>query len=122
MHFLHRQGWLRMVSLEIAGKTVAVDIGSLYKGTYTVFLGGTDRDVQGIAKAMNMYHIESACNEGFSKIDFLCGDFHWKKLWHFDLEPLYKFVTPALIQEDQLEHALLVNNSVGLISREQSYA
>jgi len=122
MHFLHRRGWLRMTSLEIDGKTAAVDIGALYQGTYTVFLGGADREIPGVAKAINMYHIESACNEGFLKVDFLCGDFHWKKLWHLDPEPLYKFVTPALTQKDQFEHALSVNDSINLISREQSYA
>jgi len=57
----------------------------------------------------------------FLKVDFLCGDFHWKKLWHLDPEPLYKFVTPALTQKDQFEHALSVNDSINLISREQSY-
>lgn len=100
MHFLHRGGWLRMVSLQINGKTAAVDIGALYQGTYTVFLGGADREVPGIAKAINMQHIEFACNERISKVDFLCGDFHWKKLWHLDPEPLYRFVSPALSSED----------------------
>ena len=121
-HFLHREGLLRMVSLEIDGKTVAVDLGALYQGTYTVFLGGASPEFPGIAKAMNMYHIEFACNERVSKVDFLCGDFYWKKLWHLDPEPLYKFVTPALTQKDQFEHALMANNSINLISREQTYA
>ena len=38
---------------------------------------------------------------GFQEVDFLCGDFHWKKLWHLDPEPLFKFVGPALREEDQ---------------------
>ena len=104
VHFLHGSGWLRMVSLEIEGKTVAVDIGALYGGTYTLFLGGTDPEVKGVAKVMNMGHIEFACLERVSKIDFLCGDFHWKKLWHLDPEPLYKFVTPSLIHEEAYGH------------------
>ncbi len=101
MCFLQQRGWLRMVSLEIQGKTVAVDLGALWQGTYTVFLGGADREVPGVAKVMNMHHIEFACEKGISKVDFLCGDFHWKKLWHLDPEPLFKFVGPGLHIEDQ---------------------
>ncbi len=96
MYFLQQGGWLRMVSLEIQGETVAVDLGALWRGTYTVFLGGADRGFPGVAKTMNMHHIEFACEKGISKVDFLCGDFHWKKLWHLDPEPLFKFVGPAL--------------------------
>lgn len=101
MYFLFDKQWLRMISLEMGGKTAAVDIGALFGGTYTVFLGGTHPEFLGIAKVMNMHHIEFAFKEGFSKLDFLCGDFHWKKLWHLDPEPLYKFVTPALCAEEQ---------------------
>jgi hypothetical protein len=99
-HFLRRKGLLRMVSLQLNGRVAAVDIGAVYQGVYTVFLGGTHPDFLGVAKAMNMHHIVSACNEGFSKVDFLCGDFHWKKLWHLDPEPLYKFVTPHLVDSE----------------------
>jgi hypothetical protein len=99
IHFLHKNGWLRMISLEIMGKTVAVDIGSLYNGVYTVYLGGASRDFPGVAKVMNMYHIEYALQDRIFKVDFLCGDFHWKKLWHLTPEPLYKFVAPALVDE-----------------------
>jgi len=92
-HFLHQNGWLRMVSLDIKGKTIAVDVGAEFKGTYTFFLGGTDPECMGVAKVMNMHHLERACREKANKVDFLCGDFHWKKLWHLDPEPLYQFVT-----------------------------
>lgn len=95
MYFLYRRGWLRMVSFEIGGKTEAVDMGALYQGIYAVFLGGADPEIPGIAKAMNMHHIEFAFNERISKVDFLCGDFHWKKLWHLDTEPLYRYVSRA---------------------------
>lgn len=93
-----------MVSLEINGRIVAVDLGTLYRGTYTVFLGGTDLELPGVAKAINMYHIDFAFKKRLSKVDFLCGDFHWKKLWHLDPEPLYKFLTPALRTEHEAEH------------------
>lgn len=103
MRFLHDKGWLRMVSLEINGKLAAVDLGATFGETYTVFLGATHPDFLGLAKAMNMYHIEFACREGLKKLDFLCGDFHWKKLWHLDPEPLYKFVTCSIDSQDDME-------------------
>lgn len=100
LRFLSRNAWLRMVSLEIGGKTVAVDIAAVYRGTYVVLLGGTDPEFRGVAKAMNMQHLEFACEQGLSRVDFLCGDFHWKKLWHLDPQPLYKYVSPALKAEE----------------------
>lgn len=99
MSFLYRENMLRMVSFEIEGRTAAVDIGAVFNGTYTVFLGGTDREFPGIAKLMNMYHIHYAFKEKMSKIDFLCGDFHWKKLWHLEPEQLYTFRYPFLSSE-----------------------
>ena len=100
------KGWLRMMSLEIDGNTAAVDAGALFEGTYTVFLGGTHPDFLGVAKVMNMHHIEFACQQGIQKVDFLCGDFHWKKLWHLDPEPLYKFVSPSLRSEEKADQEL----------------
>jgi len=102
MYFLHEKEFLRMVSFEIHGCIAAVDIGALFNSTYTVFLGGTDSQFPGVAKAMNMHHIEYACTQKVMKLDFLCGDFHWKRLWHLDPEPLYRFVTPALRSEEEL--------------------
>jgi hypothetical protein len=102
MHMLAQRGWLRMVSLEIGGKTVAVDMGALFNNTLVVFLGGTHPDFPGVAKVMNMQHIEFACQHQVSKVDFLCGDFYWKKLWHLDAQPLYKYVSPALKSESRV--------------------
>ncbi len=96
MHYLYDRGWLRMISLELNGKTAAVDLGAVYRGTYTVFLGGVFSDFPGIAKVMNMYHVDYALKNRMFKLDFLCGDFHWKKLWHLDPEPLYRLVSPDL--------------------------
>jgi len=106
LRLLSRNGWLRMVSLEIGGKTVAVDVAALYRGTYVVLLGGTDPEFRGVAKAMNMQHLEFACEHGLSRVDFLCGDFHWKKLWHLDPQPLFKYVSPALRLEETLGHEI----------------
>ena len=65
-----------------------------------VLLGGTDPEFRGVAKAMNMQHLEFACEQRLSRVDFLCGDFHWKKLWHLDPQSLYKYVSPVLKAEE----------------------
>jgi hypothetical protein len=75
-------------------------------------LGGTDPEFRGVAKAMNMQHLEFACEHQLSRVDFLCGDFHWKKLWHLDPQPLYKYVSPALKAEE---------TAVTEVSSEESY-
>ena len=94
--FLNQKGYLRMVSLELEGKTAAVDVGALYNGVYTIFLGGVFSRVPCLPKAMNMHHIDYALKNRIYKVDFLCGDFNWKKLWHLDEEPLFKLVSPDL--------------------------
>ena len=99
--FLERNGWLRLVAMEVAGLTLAVDLAARFHGLYVPLLGGTHPDYRGVAKAMNMHHIEFAIAQGLSRVDFLCGDFTWKKLWHLDPEPLYKFVSPALREDLQ---------------------
>ena len=114
VRWLHRRGWLRMVSLDIKGRTAAVDLAAAFEGTYVVFLGGTHAEFPGVAKAMNMYHLEQACNQRFSRVDFLCGDFYWKKLWHLDPEPLYKFVSPSLKAPEHARQEMLEECDVAL--------
>jgi CelD/BcsL family acetyltransferase involved in cellulose biosynthesis len=101
MHFLHQHGWLRMISLQLGPETAAIDLSALFNSSYVVMLGGTHLQFPGIAKAMNMQHIEFACQNQVSKVDFLCGDFCWKKLWHLDPEPLHKYVSPGLKREHE---------------------
>lgn len=108
-HLLHRRKMLRMVSIEIDGTIAAVDLGALFRGTYSVFVGGTHQSFPGIAKLINRHHIEVSCKERLRKVDFLCGDFHWKKLWHLDAEPLFKFVSPDLIT-----HEMIIGSDVSL--------
>ena len=96
IRFLYQKGYLRMVSLELDGRTMAVDVGAIYNSVYTIFLGGVFSRVPGLPKAMNMHHIDYALKNRIYKVDFLCGDFNWKKLWHLDEEPLFKLVSPDL--------------------------
>lgn len=86
---LHQNGWLKMVTILVEGRPAAVDMGSVYKGAYTLIGGGTHADFVGIAKVINMFHIQRSCEEKYLEADFLCGDFLWKPMFHLTPRPLY---------------------------------
>ncbi len=83
------RGWLRMVTVVVDGEPAAVDMGSLYNGMLTMLAGGTSEKFPGIAKLINMHHITYACEQKLDSVDFLCGDFNWKTLFHLTPAPLY---------------------------------
>ncbi len=86
---LRGKGWLRMTSVFIDGQPAAVDMGCIRQGHYTLLAGGTEGDYPGIAKLINLHHIQRACAERVDLVDFLCGDFSWKTLFHLTQRPLY---------------------------------
>jgi len=88
--WLHARGLLRVTTVIIGGKIAAVDMGAVWNGTYTVLAGGTNGDFPGVAKLINFYHLERACQERIATVDFLCGDFNWKNRFHLTPRPLYK--------------------------------
>jgi hypothetical protein len=87
--FFARQGWLRVTTALVAGDIAAVDVGVLYRGVYSLMAGGTNPRFPGIAKLINLHHMHRACEERFHEVDFLCGDFNWKKMFHLQERPLY---------------------------------
>jgi len=56
-----------------------------------VLAGATEPEMQGIAKAINLFHIRWGCEARVDQIDFLCGDFGWKERFH--LEPRQLFIS-----------------------------
>lgn len=88
-NFLNDRGWLRFTTVMINGEPAAVDMGSIYRGVYTVMAGGTNSRYRGVAKLINLHHMQWACQQQLQRIDFLCGDFHWKKQFHLTPRPLY---------------------------------
>jgi len=87
--YLKDQGWLRFTTVLIDDEPAAVDMGCLYRGVYTLMAGGTNGNFPGIAKFINLYHMQRACNERLAGADFLCGDFSWKPMFHLTARPLY---------------------------------
>ncbi len=89
MELARENGWLRMTALLVDGQAAAVDMGIVYNNHYTLVAGGADRCVQGAAKLINVHHMRRGCRERFDSLDFLCGDFSWKTLFHLTPRPLY---------------------------------
>jgi len=105
--FLAERGWLQMTTILINDEVAAVDLGSLYRGTYTLLAGGTHGGYPGVAKLINIHHIRRACEERFERVDFLCGDFSWKILFHLTPRPLY------LLSNTPVESPLYEEAAVG---------
>jgi hypothetical protein len=85
---LSARNYIRLVTVRIEGKVAAVDMGCVYNDTYTLLAGGTNPDFPGIAKFINLHHIKWACEQKIKRVDFLCGDFNWKTLFHLTPAPL----------------------------------
>ena len=83
------KGWLRFTTVLIKDEPAAVDMGCVYRGVYTLLAGGTNSRHLGVAKLINFHHMQRACEERLDRVDFLCGDFNWKKLFHLTPRPLY---------------------------------
>jgi len=86
---LYDRGWLRIVTVSVNGEAAAVDMASVYNGTLTLLAGGTSAAFPGVAKLINVHHMAWACEQKLSRVDFLCGDFNWKTLFHLTAVPLY---------------------------------
>jgi len=87
---LSSRGWLRITTVILGGVVAAIDMGAVYRGVYTVLAGGTDMRFPGVAKLINLHHLEWACQQRFHTVDFLCGDFGWKERFHLTPRPLYQ--------------------------------
>ncbi|MBL7219340.1 MAG: GNAT family N-acetyltransferase [Phycisphaerae bacterium] len=87
---LSDRGRLRITTVILGGAVAAIDMGAVYRGAYTVLAGGTDMRFPGVAKLINLHHIEWACQQRFHAVDFLCGDFGWKERFHLTARPLYQ--------------------------------
>ncbi|MCB2183945.1 MAG: GNAT family N-acetyltransferase [Desulfobulbaceae bacterium] len=90
VHWLSQNNMLRVTTLSLGGTVAAIDIGALWNRSYTVLAGATHPDFPGVAKMINFHHMEWGCRQGLEIVDFLCGDFGWKKRFHLTSRPLYK--------------------------------
>ncbi|MBI9088711.1 MAG: GNAT family N-acetyltransferase [Desulfobacterium sp.] len=88
--FLTRMGMMRITTVLIDGVIAAVDMGALDKNSYTLLAGGTSPEFPGVAKLINLHHLEWACSQKIEMVDFLCGDYNWNERFHLTPRPLYE--------------------------------
>ncbi len=88
--YLFDNGLLRVTTVLLGGVVAAVDVGAVWKNCYTVLAGATNPDFPGVAKIINLHHLEWACRQRLDVVDFLCGDFGWKNRFHLTQRPLYE--------------------------------
>jgi len=82
---------IRMISTEIAGETVGVDLIAIYKGVYYTLQGAYDLENHpGLGNFSNFLLIQDAIDLGAKAIDFLEVSYGWKENW-FQSIPLFKF-------------------------------
>jgi len=91
--YLKDMGMLRVTTAIVEEKIAAVDMGAVFNNTYTVVAGGTHPDFPGIAKVINLHHLEWACHNRMEAVDFLCGSFNWKERFHLSPRPSYEIHT-----------------------------
>ena len=108
--FFHKMDMLRITCVHIKGRLAAVDMGVLWKGTYTLLAGGTSPEFPGVAKLINRHHLQWACAQKLKYVDFLCGDFNWKQRFRLTPVPLFELTTHPLVHKagshaDDLRHA-----------------
>ncbi len=103
MMLLHERDMLRITTILVAGTPAAVDLGCVYNNNYTLVAGGTSGQFMGIAKLINIQHMRWACEQRIDEVDFLCGAFSWKPMFHLTERPLYLLsnVVHAELSEDQ---------------------
>ncbi len=87
---LDKLGILRIITVLIDNQIAAVDMGAMWKNSCTVLAGGTDPRFPGVAKLINLHHLDWACSQRLDSVDFLCGDFNWKERFHLTPRPLYQ--------------------------------
>ncbi len=104
--WLQANDLLRITTVLIGGRVAAVDMGAVWNGTYTVMAGGTHADFPGVAKIINLHHLEWACARRITVVDFLCGDFNWKQRFHLVPRPLYQLNRPYMVETRHESHLL----------------
>lgn len=98
VNLLRERRWLRITTVVVDGKPAAVDVGSTFNNQYVLVAGGTHADFPGVAKLINMHHMKWACAQRFEHVDFLCGEFSWKPMFHLSPRPLYALAGSPSIQ------------------------
>ena len=92
MKLANRNKLLEMISVEINGKTEAVDIGVLFGKWYHVITGSSNNNkIPNLGKLITVLSIKNAISKKARYVDFFASSGYWKDMWSFEKEMLLKF-------------------------------
>ncbi len=83
---------LRLFSIVIDDRIVAVALCSFYNNVFCCLQTGVDPTIPNISKFLHYRVIEKAFADHADRVDFLTDDCNWKTSWRFKSEMLYKFI------------------------------
>jgi len=87
-----KKGMLEMISVEIRGKTEAIDVGIRHGSCYSVVTGSSNNEkIPNIGKLLTVLSIKNAIAKKARYVDFLASSGYWKNFWGFEKEMLLKF-------------------------------
>lgn len=83
---------IHILAITIDGKKQAVSLVIFYNNVYYLLAtGSNNKDVPNLGKYLIVKNIDYAKNLGATALDASIGDCHWKKRWHLDRIPQYKY-------------------------------
>ena len=89
----NKKSMLQMVSVEINGRTEAVDVGVLSGKWYHVITGSSNNQkIPNLGKLITTLDIKNAISKKAKFVDFLASSGYWKSQWDFEREMMLKFV------------------------------
>ncbi len=89
----HESGIAEMISVDIAGKTEAVEFGIFLGDWYYAIIGGANNQkISNLGKLMNVLSIKNAMEKKANFMDFFATSGYWKNMWNFDKAMLLKFI------------------------------
>jgi hypothetical protein len=103
--WLQANNLLRVTTVLVGGQVAAVDMGAVWNRTYTLLSGGTHAGFPGVAKLINLHHLEWACAQEMTMVDFLCGEFNWKHRFHLTPCRLFQIWQPQNVEFQEEENA-----------------
>ncbi|MFA6145947.1 MAG: GNAT family N-acetyltransferase [Patescibacteria group bacterium] len=84
------KGLLHMIVIKKSDQIYGAQFAILYKGAYTVVMGGSDSSIKNLGKLLTVGHIKNAINLGVKEMDFMAGG-EWKKLWQMSGSDVYEW-------------------------------
>ncbi len=113
---LQKRGMLRMYSLHVGAKTIAMQLGVAMNGVYYSPKVAYDESFAHYSpgQLLNRHVIINLCNEGFTKYDFLGPRASWKAIWTADVREHHNCYIFRPTLRGRLLYALTMHGATSL--------